>query len=200
MAELRRRQDGSTAARGKSVGVKILIAGEGPNEIGGWATAAPYRASAPSPGVIEALLRQIRSEGWTIEQGWLWKSVRKYKVRPQKQPETQTVLGLALAAHEAGCNVLAFVRDEDHDAQRTRAISAGMREASSLWPQLRIAGSTAAPCLEAWLLEECGLPRKDTAAMVALVDERGLVKIPLDAAALCAWISNARAALTWSPV
>ena len=44
-------------------------------------------------------------------------------------------------------------------------------------------------------LADLGVPEKDTQAMVDLVSENGIAKIPDDAASLLLWLSRARAAL-----
>ena len=191
--------------------MRVLISGEGANEIGGWALAVPYRADPPTPGVVEALLRKLSVDGWTVHDGRLWKSVRKYRAGHHRQPETRTVLGLALAAKESNCDALVFIRDQDHDSARLNDISAGLREASANWPELKLAGGVAVPCLEGWLLAlqgtcnseslrksaaiqllaNAGVAAKNTESMVQLVETINLSRIPEDAEMLRAWLERA---------
>jgi hypothetical protein len=86
--------------------LKLLLAGEGMNELGGWDVAPPWRRHPPDPGVLEALLRRIEPEGWEIVDAVRWKDIRKFKVGGHREAETRNVLGLALMAREKGYDVL----------------------------------------------------------------------------------------------
>ena len=44
---------------------RVLLAGEGKHELGGWAGHPSYRNRAKQ-GVLEALLRQVAADGWEI--------------------------------------------------------------------------------------------------------------------------------------
>jgi hypothetical protein len=46
--------------------IRVILAGEGKNELGSFAVEAPFRGDTPEPGVVEALLRQIRPDGWQV--------------------------------------------------------------------------------------------------------------------------------------
>jgi hypothetical protein len=166
--------------------------------------------------VIEALLRELRPDGWAIHDGRLWKSVRKYKAGSHRSAEARTVLGLALAAIESHCEVLVFIRDEDHDSERLLDIGTGVQAAALNWPELKIVSGIAVPCLEGWLLAvletpgseslsksgaiqllaKAGVAKKDTAAMVEFVRRHGISHVPEDATTLRVWIETARAALS----
>jgi hypothetical protein len=195
--------------------VKVLLAGEGRNELGGWIDLPPYRADSPEPGVLQALLEQISVASWVVYDARQWKSIRKYRAGDRSAPETRSVIGLALHAKESGCDVLAFVRDEDGAPQRTADVGAGLKRASELWPALSIVGSTAIPCLEGWLLAlkgetgteqlskqkaieisiQAGIGTKDTRALVEYVREHGVTRVAPDAAKLRSWLDAARGAL-----
>lgn len=195
--------------------MKVLLAGEGRNELGGWIDLPPYRADDPEPGVLQALLEQLPATPWIVHDGTQWKSIRKYRAGNHSAPETRSVLGLALLAKESGCDVLAFVRDEDGATQRTADVDAGLKRAAELWPALSIVGSMAIPCLEGWLLAlqgkpgteqltkqkaiqiliEAGVATKDTRAMVECVRQHGIAQTAPDAAKLRSWLDAAQGAL-----
>src|SRR3954470_12429687 len=82
--------------------MKVFIAGEGVSELGEWANHPSYRSDPPQSGVIEALLRRARPDGWEIAHAVVWKDIRKFKILPGSGPEIRNVLGAALQATEAG--------------------------------------------------------------------------------------------------
>jgi hypothetical protein len=196
--------------------VKILLAGEGRNELGGWIDLPPYRADAPDPGVLQTLLEQLTVAPWIVHDARQWKSIRKYRAGDRSAPETRSVLGLALQAKESGCDVLAFVRDEDGAPQRTADVEAGLKRAAELWPALSVVGSMAIPCLEGWLLAlqgkpgteqlskqkaiqflvQAGVATKDTQALVECVRQHGVAQVAPDAEKLRTWLDAAQRALS----
>jgi hypothetical protein len=188
--------------------IRVLLAGEGPNELGGWAIESPHRDAAPSPGVIEALLKRERPDGWIVVDGIAWRSLRKLRVGEHGEAEARNIRGLLLRAWEMKAHVVAFVRDRDGDERRQRDVVQAMGEAAQ---PLHVVGGMAIEKLESWLLSLKGERRaealqhpekklrgtaaKKTASYVGLVEKADLSKIPADARSLRAWLEKARAAL-----
>lgn len=204
--------------------IRLFLAGEGLNELGDWWRTPQYRHDPPLPGVIEALLRQIRDDGWEVAGATGWKDIRKFRTRQKGEKfsaETRNVMGAALAAWEAGCDVFVFIRDRDGtrsnpNQARQDDIEEGIRRALEEWSEhLSIVGGVAIIKLESWLLAIIGQPRseeirrpeeeiaslgvltkdKETAAMVACVEANGLEQVPDDAESLRRWLERARQAL-----
>lgn len=197
--------------------IRVFLAGEGRNELGDWVDPIPYRAERPRDGVVPALLRKIRGDGWMIIDAMPWRAIRKFQSRPPISAETKTVLGLALAASEAKCDVLVFCRDRDGshsnaNLERERDIDDGIRRVAETFENPpRIAGGVAVKRLESWLcaltgelhseddwrpedhLKACEVD--DTEAMVRLVEAADLDEIPEDARSLRVWLERARDAL-----
>lgn len=193
-------------------GVRIFLGGEGRNELGGRA----HHPSFPSEerGVIEALLRRVKDDGWSVGGSRNWKDIRKLKVGQFRDADTRNVLGLCLHATEACCHIVAFTRDEDGQGARADAIERGIEEARA-GSSLRIIGAVAVRKLESWILALLGksktesfgnnriqqelvmaeVKEKDTAAMVAVVEVANLDQLPTDATSLRLWLDRARAAL-----
>ena len=198
--------------------MKVLLAGEGPNELGGWARHPSYR-NTEEPGAIEALLRKVRAEGWRVVDGVLWKQIRKYQVGNRRGAEERNVLGLVLKAKEVGCDLVAFVRDRDGtqanpNRERYQAIEDGIRAAQEKIEECpRVIGGVAVKKLESWLmallgnrnseihpspervLEDRGVAIKSTRDYVAVVRDADLDQVPADAESLRCWIERATAAL-----
>lgn len=191
--------------------IHVLIVGEGANEIGGydgWVTKGDTR----SPGVIEAFLEKVSPGGYAIRGGFAWKDVRKLRANT-RQGDEHTVRAFALAAEEHGCNALVFLRDRDDQPSRITKIETAVRQCEKR-PPVRIAGGVPILRLEAWLLAlraETGseedpnpmaalearhaVPAKDTAAMVALVRNAKLRRLPSDAVSLRKWLRRTFVAL-----
>ena len=204
--------------------LRVFLCGEGRNELGDWANSAPYRpAPGPPPrdpaaaGVLVALLRKARGDGWEVHGACLWKAIRKFRVGVG-DPEARNVQGLLQDAHERGCEVVAFLRDADGEESRVEAIRAGLDQAHGSYPGLRVIGGTPSPVLEAWILsflgvtgahrlrktgaqrrlKEKGIPSKDTARMVQAIEKAERANLPADAQDLRDWLLCADEAL--SPV
>lgn len=62
------------------------------------------------------------------------------------------MLGLTLRALDEGCDVLAFVRDRDGDADREQQLERGIEEAARTFASVRIVGGVARESIEAWIL------------------------------------------------
>lgn len=104
--------------------IKVFLGGEGSNELGTrW-----HRPMGDQPGVVEALLRRVRADGWCVGGARLWKTIRKYQAGVARgapnHGDARNVLGLVLHAYEAACELLVFVRDDDGDPDRDPAIAA----------------------------------------------------------------------------
>jgi hypothetical protein len=183
--------------------IKVYLAGEGRFELGGWAAEREYQEDRP--GLIEALLRAIVPDGWTVCGGRPWKDIPKLRARPGETAEAQNVRGAALDARDAGCDVLVFVRDRDRDDSRRAAIERTRREL--LDEGNRIAGGIACECADAWLLAIVGERRSeslpsaaakqrrvsvaaDTDAAVAVIEQHGLVSVADDATSLRQWLAD----------
>jgi hypothetical protein len=93
--------------------VKVFMGGEGKNDIG-------TRAQTPmgdQAGVLEALLRKLRPDGWHVAGAKEWKPIRKYRAGVASERndhgDVRNVRGLILHAYEEACEMLVFVRDVD---------------------------------------------------------------------------------------
>ena len=88
----------------------------------------------------------------------VWGSIRKYRAKPgADHQDTHNVLGLALDAIEAKCEVLAFSRDIDKDPKRAAAVEAGIALIPKTFAKAPdVIGGVAVPALEAWILALLG--------------------------------------------
>lgn len=142
--------------------MKVFIAGEGSDEIGDWAGDPAYLPAAPFGGVVEALLRQVRTDGWIIGGGGPWKRIRQIAVgRDLHGRERRRVLGVINQALEAGCDVVAFVRDQDGEVDRELVIENAIQEARTLLG-IGVIGGVAIQELDSWILAILGEPGSET--------------------------------------
>ncbi len=195
--------------------VRIFLVGEGSNELGSRVGHQAYQ-SDDKPGVLHTLLVRVQPSGWEVGGARDWKSIRKYRAGKAEHADTHNVLGAALDATDAGCEVLAFSRDLDKDSARKAAVEEGIARAATLTASApEIIGGVAIPTLEGWILAllkersteklspkraeqvlgDKGIKPKDGGAMVRVVEEASLDALPPDASALIAWIARARAVL-----
>jgi hypothetical protein len=205
------------------VTLRICLAGEGKNELGGrsgdpayWKSMEPKQIE---PGVLETLLRRVKGDGWEIAEAIEWKRLRKLKLRPNGAGrEADNVRKAALHASENGCDALVFSRDrddsDDHPNQaREDDIETGIRAAiEDQGHRLTIAGSVAIRRLESWILalegrtgsEDARRPEEaleslqvhqGTRYFVEVVESANLDAIPEDARSLRGWLDRAREAL-----
>ncbi len=195
--------------------IKVFLAGEGKNDLGSRIGHRSWQ-SDDEPGVLHALLSRAQSTGWIVGGACDWKNIRKYKAKGPVHAETRNVLGVALDAREAGCQILAFSRDQDKDPRRQDAIEEGIRLVpATLSRAPDIIGGVAIPTLEGWILALLGergteemtprraeetlsaraLASKDGAAMVRIVEQAALTSLPEDARSLSGWLDRARAVL-----
>lgn len=183
----------------------LLVCGEGKHELG-----TPV---ANDGGVLEALLTRVSPTGWTVTERRTWKDVRLFR-RGGGDPESRRVLGLAQRADETNCDVVVFARDTDDDPTREALLDRGIEQAGKAFPNVRIAGGAAVPCLEAWMLALCDVLNADRlnkrkaqerlleklgsvnlAAMVQVVERARQDTIDASSGSLRKWLDRARAAL-----
>ena len=166
-------------------------------------------------GVLEALLRAVRSDGWEVVGAVNWKDIRKLRVNAPGEGDRRNVLAAGLKAVEAGADVLAFTRDRDRDETREEDIERAIEEAAG--ESLDVIGGVAIETIEGWLIavsgesksesvrhpEEqmarLGLEAKRAPSYVQHVETHGLAKIPADAASLRRWLERAGRVLRTSP-
>lgn len=188
---------------------RMLVCGEGRNELGRFHHHAAYRGE--EVGVLEALLQRISSESGTevqVIEGLRWRDIRKFQAGGHATAEERNVRGLVLQATERGIDCVAFVRDRDGDLERERRIERGLSTVGQDFPKTPVIGGVAVEKLEAWILGLLGQARSEelanpslpaptdtTEGMVAVVQAAELSKIPEDAASLRAWVERAQQAL-----
>ena len=194
----------------------VFLAGEGSNELGGWAKDPIYRDDIPEVGIIEKLLWKIKTDGWKVTGAKRWKDIKKFRAGEHRSAEERNVLGVCLDARENGQNVIAFSRDSDGDREREANVQKGIESAKTLWSdRLGIIGGCAIPCIEGWVLAiagikdtesssrtkietriiELGIKPKNTADLVAKIEECGINNIVADACSLKSWLESARITL-----
>lgn len=189
--------------------MKVFVAGEGKTELGEWAIEAPYRSNPVRPGVLEQLARKVRRDGWSVIGAKVWKDVPKYRAGGFRKAEQTAVLGVVLAANEAGADVALFSRDQDRDEVRTERFEAALASVTELFPSVRVAGGHAVPCVEAWLLALAGERRSEQGDaktkfhalgvrardVEALIEAADLGRVPDDATSLKQWHERMEKAL-----
>lgn len=182
-----------------SAPLKVLLAGEGKNELGNWINEGPYRAVRgvrnkelpPLVGVLEALLRKVSPDGWVVTDAVAWKSLRKLQAGVHGHGDARNLEAALLRAKERRCDVVVFSRDRDGAKNRARQteIDAIVTNAPTEAGSVRVVGAVAVETLEAWVLAFAGdakcesysnpgdvlcalrsIPPKDTTAMVAIVE------------------------------
>jgi hypothetical protein len=199
--------------------VKVWLGGEGKNELGD-----RDQPSGTRIGALEALLRKLAATGWRVDGTTVWKDIRKFTAVGARKTggagsnhgDVQNVLGLVLHASEAGCEIVAFCRDTDADAERAEAIDIGMAQAHAAFSTIAIIGGPSKPALEGWMLALTGqrdsdemsraavnrklgsLPLKDTESYVAIINDADLAKLPPGCDSLRSWIESGRKVLAHS--
>ena len=150
--------------------LRVFLAGEGSNELGSRVGPRAYQTD-DAPGVIATLLRRARAEGWVVggARGWNSNGKRSFVARPNasfargigrarfEREDTRIVLVVANDAIEAGCTVLAFLRDADKDEGREQAVQEGVEKIAEMFDaRLETVGAVVVPKLEAWVLAALG--------------------------------------------
>jgi hypothetical protein len=196
--------------------VKVWLGGEGPCEIGD-----RDRPGGQRVGALEALLRRVEADGWTVAGAVRWQHIRKFRVGAaigrENHGDIHSIAGLLNMAYEAGCEIVAFARDVDADSARPNAIARGLELASRIahLGQLGVIGGPAIPALEGWilallgvrdtdrmsrdranqLLSERGLAGKHAEDYVAVIESANLEPLCPGCAALGDWLRRARVVL-----
>ena len=189
--------------------IRVLIAGEGSNELGPeppLGTDEGERASGG--GVIEALMTKVRLTGWLHPGDDDLEGRAQAEGQYAGRGDARTVAVVALRAREMGCNALVFLRDRDGYPSRQRTI--GQAIATLDERRLQVAGGVPVEKLEHWLLalkgqtnahgdvdpiaslaKRHGVPAKQASAMVQLVWSSRLLDALSDA------VSPGRGFGTW---
>jgi len=195
-------------------GARVFLGGEGQNELGS-RCGHPAHQSDDSPGVIAALLARTRPHGWTVIGACKWCDIRKLRARGPTPRDEQNVLGLTFEAARARADVLAFTRDADGDSERPRVIEKAVASAQLQFSTVAIVGAAAVPVLEGWILALLGesgtealgkaaaqrrlaethVEEKNTRAMVEVVANADMQRIPKDAVGLHGWLARVKEAL-----
>lgn len=199
--------------------MRVLLGGEGQNELGSWANQLSL-ADSHQPGVVEALLLRVDPDGWAIEGAVRWKRIRKYKPGMRRAADTRNVLGLVHLARERGFDLVAFVRDRDDksnqkNTEREKAVEDGIRDARELFSNCpEVVGGVAAKRLESWIaaclgkkgseelrrpeevLERHGISPKKTADYARVIQDADLKAIPDDAHSLRLLLKRAKTSFT----
>jgi hypothetical protein len=189
--------------------VKVYLGGEGKNELGSRAGEPQYQ-SMEIPGLVETLLRRVKSEGWSVQGATPWKRIRKFRAKGPVSAEERNVLGLVEMACRADASVVAFVRDADGDSERLKIIASAIQKAEEIYPSIKVIGGSAIPVLEGWILAMQGEHRteelskvgaqqrlrargidKDTRAMTDVAAKLDLKALPQDAYSLNDWLKRA---------
>ena len=158
--------------------VRVFLGGEGSNELG-------TRADQPmgdTPGVLEHLLRRVRSTGWNVGGALRRNHIRKYRAGAGAlglHNDTHNVKGLIAHAYQDHAEVLAFLRDIDNDPDREQAIIDGIAQIQGAFETeyrytLAIVAGMPKPHLEGWLLALLGV--RDTDEMSRVKAERTLAE------------------------
>ncbi len=186
----------------------VFLAGEGRDELGSRG-GHPNYVSGEDPGVIETLLRKVRQMGWEVGGAKEWRRARHLRVGRREHGDTHTVRVLALDADEAGCQILAFLRDRDQDMEREAAVRTGLDWAETKYPHLGIIGGVMVPVLEGWILALAGEPATDAmskhraqslaaerdldtlARMIAVTEAADVSHLPSGTVSLTAWVEQA---------
>ncbi|HEX7499011.1 MAG TPA: hypothetical protein VF524_01775 [Polyangia bacterium] len=185
--------------------MKVFLAGEGKTELGGWFRLPNYRDEAPEVGLLEALLRRVKPDGWTIADGICWKNIPKYRAHERLPSEVGNVLGVVMRARKAGCTAVVFARDRDRDGKREKDVAAGICRARDVVPDFpKVVGGMAIEAIESWVASLKG--RKDAESVAdpsslltdsglaskrAIVEAADLSKLPVDAKSLRQWLTDA---------
>lgn len=181
--------------------IQVLVAGEGPHEIG----------REDQPGVIVALLRRIRPDGWEVAARVQWCRIPKFAVGRADHGDEASVRRLLFDATERQVDVVAFTRDQDSEPARRDAIDRAIaaHAAESEYPA--VVGGVAVRTIDAWCValqgtrgsEGVRYPKEQlqdaghggTSAYVAIVEGADLAAIPDDAVSLSRWLERASKAL-----
>jgi hypothetical protein len=143
--------------------IRVILAGEGKNELGGFANQQGYRESQPQPGVIETLLRQVRPDGWQVIDAIPWKKLPKLQVGIGGKGEELNVQRAYHHAKKRGCEILAFSRDRDHVkfAHRETEIEKAVQAIAERDDGPALVGGVAIEKVESWIAAIAGVRRSE---------------------------------------
>ena len=188
--------------------MRVYLAGEGLHELGDWFNLPQYRGLPPRLGVIEALLRRTCGESFSVVGAVPWCKIVKYRAGGHRAAETRNVLGAALMAQEAQCDVLVFVRDRDGDVEREQDIEEGIKQVTGI----AVAGSVVREMIESWIRSLRGelgaealtdpaasLRDCDLTGLVESVEKSAIGSLPNDAHSLRLWIECVQRVLEGPP-
>lgn len=136
--------------------MRVLLVGEGPNDIGRWAKSPEYREAYAEDGVVGVWVHTVAASTAEIVQGLEWKSIRKFRARvgaALPDADAHNVRALPLKARELGCDVVVFARDRDGSVTREKAIHDVLAQET----HAAVAGGVAVENLEHWLAAAAGL-------------------------------------------
>ena len=193
--------------------MKVFLAGEGKAELGGWFRLPNYRDEAPEVGLLEALLRRVHPDGWSIADAISWKNLpsdrralpKPYRAHGRMPAEVGNVLGVVMRARNAGGNAVVFSRDRDRDRQREKNVLDGISRAREAIPDFpKVVGGLAIEAIESWVASLQGhkgaesaadpsslLADSSLASKRAIVEAADLSKLPADAKSLRQWLADA---------
>lgn len=182
---------------------RVFLAGEGRTDIGSAGAHPSYQAPGDC-GVLGALLSRLVDHEFEVVGGVYWKKIRHFKPGSFRSREERLVLGLALMAKEAFCDVVGFCRDRDGDSDREQDVENAIDDVTGI----QVAGGVAIEETEAWVLALLGETGSESHAdpksvlhdrgvgtssqMVDIVNDADLGGLPLDAASLVLWIGRVR--------
>jgi hypothetical protein len=130
--------------------VRLFVAGEGVDEIGKWSEHSSYRQSSErGDGVLAELFRKKHPA--TVQDGKAWTEVSHFRAGIPRG-DAHTLAALALAASEAGVDVLVWARDTDGDAVRVAELKSTQEELRREYPSLLFVGGLPHPAIEAWVI------------------------------------------------
>jgi hypothetical protein len=191
--------------------IRVFLAGEGRHELAGRKGDDVYQSDR-DPGVVQALLRKVRADGWEVVGSIDWKDIKKLQVNSPGTGDAKNVHRACWKAKKAKADVLVFVRDRDRKAVREREIERAIAETEAS-DSVHIVGSVAIESIEGWLialtgksgsesirhpeknLADLGLRAKHGPDYVAHVEKHGISGVAQDATSLKRWLKRARHAL-----
>lgn len=136
--------------------MRIVLAGEGKHERGGWTDRPPFRQIVPAPGMLVALLERAGCDHEVLD-GRVWKDIPLFAAGGHASREQRRMRRLRLDALEAGARVVVWVRDRDGDRARERELN----EAAAEPHEVSLAGGVAVESIDAWILALQGASRPD---------------------------------------
>lgn len=155
--------------------MKVFLCGEGPNELGSW-SGHPAWQHVGRPGVLEALLRRVRRDGWEVGGGIEWKEVRAFRTPGRSRPGISARFAqLGQLARDRGCDAVVLVLDREDT--HTGGLDDLDTAAAKVAFEMPGVAAMAVPCIEGWILALHGVRRSETLgakAALARLAEHGI--------------------------